>query len=264
MAQTATQARKARIGTAFGAAAGGYQDHAGVQKLAAHVVAELAEQAAAVAVMGPAPRILEIGCGTGLLTRGLQMRWPAAPIIATDLSAQMVAQAAGDGGTGATFLTMDGEQPHFDGPWFDLIVSSLAFQWFGDLPGAIGRLVSLLRPGGSLIFSTMGARSFAAWRTAHRDCGVEAGIAAYPTLDQLRAMLADHSDAYAFDEEYPLHCSDARGLLRHLKGIGAVVPVDGRDPVSPATLRAVMRRFDEGGARDGYHVLFGRVTRVPV
>ena len=83
------------------------------------------------------------------------------------------------------------------------------------------------------------------------------------TLDQLRVMLAVHPDAYAFDEDYPLHCGDARGLLRHLKGIGAVVPVDGRDPVSPATLRAVMRRFDEGGARDGYHVLFGRVTRLP-
>src|SRR3546814_14322438 len=62
---------------------------------------------------------------------------------------------------------MDGEAPIFEGEWFDLILSSLAFQWFDDLGGAVGRLAGLLRPGGSLIFSTLGRGSFARWRSAH-------------------------------------------------------------------------------------------------
>ncbi|WP_336958403.1 methyltransferase domain-containing protein [Sphingobium aquiterrae] len=256
--------RKQRIGSAFGAAAAGYEDHAGVQRTVARAVAELAERQAHMAgVAGQRLRVLELGCGTGFLTRDIQAIWPQAELVATDLAPEMVGRTADGAMLAGTFLPMDGEQPWFEGPWFDLILSSLAFQWFDDMARAIDRLVALLRPGGSLIFSTMGARSFAGWRAAHAACGAEAGVPAYPTLGALQAMLVRYPDAFAFDEDYPLDCGSARGLIAHLKGIGAVVPIKGRAPLAPAKLRAVMAAFDAAGARDGYHVLFGRVTRLP-
>jgi malonyl-CoA O-methyltransferase len=156
---------------------------------------------------------------------------------------------------------MDGEAPIFEGEWFDLILSSLAFQWFDDLEGAIARLVALLRPGGSLIFSTMGQGSFARWRAAHDASGAAAGIPAYPSLETLRSMLARFEDGFAFDEDYALACGGAKGLIAHLKGIGAVVPGEGRKPLLPKDLRRVMAAFDEGGGDDVYQILFGRVTR---
>ncbi|CAN5464453.1 hypothetical protein BH10PSE12_BH10PSE12_15480 [soil metagenome] len=250
--------RKDRIGAAFGAAAGGYDEHAEVQRIAAHTVADLA----ALLTLRADARILEIGCGTGLLTRELRGRWPEAELVVTDLAPAMVARAARDPMLSGTFLAMDGEQPWFEGAHFDLIVSSLAFQWFEDLPSALVRLVGLLRPGGSLIFSTMARRSFAAWRAAHVACGVIAGTPDYPSLESLRAMLAGFPDAFAFDEDYPLACDSAKGLIAHLKGIGANVPVEGRAPLTPGELRRVMRAFEDAGAQDGYHVVFGRVTRV--
>ncbi|QGP80203.1 methyltransferase domain-containing protein [Sphingobium sp. CAP-1] len=249
--------RKQRISDAFGAAAEHYERHAGPQRLAASLVADLAQRQKPDGVA----RILEIGCGTGFLTRDIQARWPGAELIATDISPAMLAQAASHGLVAGTFLTMDGEAPAFEGPWFDLILSSLAFQWFDDLEGAIARLAGLLRPGGSLIFSTMGRGSFARWRAAHDGCGLAAGVPDYPTLDALRAMLAGHGDAFAFDEHYPLACGGARGLIAHLKGIGAVVPSEGRPPLRPGDLRRVMAAFDTAGGEDGYQVLFGRVTR---
>jgi len=249
--------RKQRISDAFGAAAGRYDDHAGPQRLAAALVADLAQRQRPDGV----GRILEIGCGTGFLTRDIQARWPGAELVVTDLSPDMLAHTATGGLVAGTFLTMDGEAPIFEGEWFDLILSSLAFQWFDDLESAIARLAGLLRPGGSLIFSTMGQDSFAHWRAAHAASAVSAGIPDYPSLQMLRSMLARFEDAFAFDEDYALSCGGAKGLIAHLKGIGAVVPNEGRKPLAPRDLRRVMAAFEESGGDDVYQVLFGRITR---
>jgi malonyl-CoA O-methyltransferase len=252
------KARKQRIGAAFGAAAARYEDHAEVQRIAAALVADLAAQRRP----PPDARILEIGCGTGFLTRLIQARWPAAALTVTDLSPAMVGRAAADGLIAGHFLAMDGEAPAFDGPWFDLILSSLAAQWFDDLPRALARLHDLLRPGGSLILSTMGAESFARWQAAHRACGEEAGTSDYPTLAAMRAMLARYADAFAFDEHHGFDPPDATALVRHLKAIGAHVPREGYAPLTSARLRRVMAAHGMLPGRDDYHVLYARITRV--
>ena len=82
--------RKQRISEAFGAAADHYEDHAGPQRAAAVLVADLAQRQKPTGV----DRILEIGCGTGLLTRDIQQRWPAAELFVTDLSPEMLARTA--------------------------------------------------------------------------------------------------------------------------------------------------------------------------
>ena len=250
--------RKDKIASAFGAVAKGYEDHADVQRIVARTVADLASLHA----LPENARILEIGCGTGLLTREIGQRWPSASLVATDLAANMVEHAADGAMQAGMFLPMDGEHPWFDGPHFDLIVSSLAFQWFDDLELALARLQGLLRPGGRLIFSTMGANSFANWRASHAACGVVAGVSDYPTLAELSEALNAFTDAFAFDETYAVEWGSARGLVEHLKGIGATVPTAGHRPLAAGMLRRVMAAFDAGGACDDYHVLFGRITRI--
>ncbi|MGE4409717.1 MAG: methyltransferase domain-containing protein [Sphingomonadales bacterium] len=252
--------RTQRISRAFGAAAAHYDDHAGVQRIVAATLANLLRHQPVRAAPGERLRILEIGCGTGMLTRDVRTLFPDAEIIATDIAPEMIAMAGRGGDVGAHFLVMDGEAPAFDGPWFDLIISSLAFQWFADLPRALDRLRGLLRPGGSLMFATMAQRSFHEWRDAHARIGMEAGTPLYPSIDQLRAMLTRHADAFLFEEDYAHDFGGARGLLAHLRGIGATVPVEGRVPLNPSQLRRVMRAFDEAGGRCTYHVAYCRVT----
>lgn len=258
-----TDTRTQRIAQAFGAAADHYEDHAGVQRVVATTLAGLARNQP----LPTRPRVLEIGCGTGLLTRELRGYFPDAEVIASDIAPEMVAACARDSMIAARFMVMDGERPEFDRPWFDLIISSLAFQWFADLPGALARLGRLLRPGGTLMFATMAQRSFHEWRAAHGAEGVVAGTPEYPSVDTLRAMLraleaGGGADAFLFEEDYVLDFGGAAGLHRHLKGIGATVPAPGRAPLSPATLRRVMRRFNEAGGLCTYHVAFCRVTRL--
>ena len=258
------QTRAQRISNAFGGAAAHYDEHAGVQRIVAATLAGLLRQQPlqGAARSGERLRILEIGCGTGMLTRHLRSLFPDAEIVATDISPDMLAIAAQGGDTGAHFLCMDGEAPDFEGPYFDLIASSLAFQWFIDLPAALHRLYGLLRPGGSMMFATMAQRSFHEWRAAHAECGLEAGTPLYPSIEALREMLADHADAFLFEEEYRQDFGGASGLLAHLKGIGATVPVEGRIPLSAGQMRRVMRAFDMAGGTCTYHVAYCRVTRV--
>ncbi len=249
--------RKTRISAAFGAAAPHYDRAAAPQRFAATLLADLAGQRR----IAPNARILELGCGTGILTRLLRARWPDAELIASDLSPDMLAHAAADPFLAATFLTVDGERPPFQDAAFDLILANLAFQWFDDMESAIARLVPLLRPGGSLIFSTMGAESFINWRAAHISCGQSCPMPLYPDLARLDAMIAPYADAFAFDEHVPLAEAGARALLAHLKGIGATVPAEGTAPLTPGALRRVMAAYDLAGGVDGYHLLFARVTR---
>jgi malonyl-CoA O-methyltransferase len=248
-------AHKARVGAAFGAAAGHYEENAAVQRT---VAAHLAGLAARERLRDDA-QILEIGCGTGLLTREIRALWPRAALIATDLAPDMV-DAARARGIAARLVAMDGETPAFEGQRFDLILSSLAFQWFADLPRALERLHGLLRPGGSLYFATMGAESFGQWRAAHAACGVAAGLADYPALAELRTLLARWPDSFACDEHHALPARGGQALIRHFRGIGAQVPRPDYAPLGPAALRRVIRAFDEAGGETAYHVLYGRIT----
>lgn len=250
------EARKQRISAAFGAAADHYDDHAGPQRRAAERVADLG-----LAVDPDAACILEVGCGTGLLTRRIAALWPDARLVATDLSPAMLARAAAQLGSAALFRRMDGEWPTDEAAPFDMILSSLTFQWFADLPGAIGRLMALLRPGGHLVFSTMGQGSLKAWCDAHVGCGLDSGVPDYPAMEDVRRMLTAFGHATVHREQVPLEQHGAIGLLRHLRGIGAVVPDGERRPLAAGALRRVMAEYDRRGRDDEYEILFGQVRR---
>src|SRR3546814_18021206 len=99
--------RTDRIRQAVGTAVLGYEDSAGVQRIAAETLAKLAAQRRLPLV----PRILEIGCGTGLLTRHIRTQWLEAELTVTDLAPEMEERAARDPRLAGTFFTMDGAWP---------------------------------------------------------------------------------------------------------------------------------------------------------
>ena len=103
-----TQApRKPQVAARFGAAAHRYEDHAPVQRITAE---RLAGDIARLR-LPPRPRILEIGCGTGLLTQALARRLGPADWTVTDISpAMLAASQRGPALPGtARFQVLDGE-----------------------------------------------------------------------------------------------------------------------------------------------------------
>jgi malonyl-CoA O-methyltransferase len=211
------------------------------------------------------PRILEIGCGTGFLSEELAKAFPDSQLILSDLSEAMVGRTrALLGGRSIRYLVMDGERPSLPlGPHFNLICSSLAFQWFDDLGSAIARLVDMLAPGGHLAFATLSAGTFAEWRAAHAQSGLQAATRDYPSADEIKLLCppgaAIRIKTQPLVEQHP----DGVSFLRGLKAIGAGTPWEPRTPLAPGSMRRVLRAFEEGGASATYQIAHAIVSKTP-
>lgn len=96
-------------------------------------------------------RVLDVGCGTGLLTRELARR--AQSTLGVDLSTRMLGlareRAAGQGVARVRFAQADAQVEPF-AP-VDLVVSRNGVMFFGDPPAAFANLARALRPGGRLV-----------------------------------------------------------------------------------------------------------------
>jgi malonyl-CoA O-methyltransferase len=198
------------------------------------------------------PRVLEIGCGTGYLTKALLPEFPGCHWIATDIAPRMVELCAARLEGRITVRVMDGEYPDLGEQRFDLIVSSLAVQWFTDLAAGLRRLHGMLGPGGLLAVTTLGSGTFQEWRDACHGAGVDSATPPYPSPDSLRGMLG--SGAQVLQQVWPLSCTDLHDFLNHLKTTGARA-APGHAPLSAAVLHRILRTCNKRPFIATYDVL---------
>ncbi len=98
----------------------------------------------------PGMRAIDLGCGTGELTRIMHDVLGCASTVGLDQSSAMLARTVGHASPDLTFVT--GDIANLDltlGP-FDLIFSNAALHWLRDHGDLLPRLVSRLAPGGQL------------------------------------------------------------------------------------------------------------------
>ncbi|HEX2705470.1 MAG TPA: methyltransferase domain-containing protein [Candidatus Lustribacter sp.] len=103
-------------------------------------------------VEAPSPRlVVDLGCGDGLLTRGLAQRWPQARVVGIDSSPQMLAAARADDTQGRVEWLLERVEtwdPAGLGAGVDVIVTNATLQWVPGHLGLIPRWVDVLEPGG--------------------------------------------------------------------------------------------------------------------
>ncbi|WP_098243025.1 trans-aconitate 2-methyltransferase [Streptomyces formicae] len=110
---------------------------------------------------GRAPRVADLGCGPGNVTRLLAERWPAAHITGFDNSPQMLERAAGlagptEGGGRLDFAPADATDWAPAPGTYDLILSNATLQWVPGHPDSFPAWVRALVPGGTLAFQVPG------------------------------------------------------------------------------------------------------------
>lgn len=218
----------------FDAAAGTYDRSAGVQL---RVAAALARTVLGLPLPA-APVVLEVGCGTGYLTALLGGRLAWGRWLATDLSPAMIQACARRAGPGVDLGILDGERPELPGR-FDLVVSSLAAQWFADPAAGLARQRRLLRPGGLLAAATLGPGTFPEWRRLCAQAGVQPGLPDYPDAAGLARALGP--GCRVGRREYRLRCADLRAFLEHLRRTGARTAAPGRPAMAAGILARLLR-----------------------
>lgn len=97
----------------------------------------------------PGMRVVDLGCGTGELTRALHDRLGARETVGIDRSPNMLAGSDRFAGRGLTFRTGDLADLPAAPPW-DLVFSNAAIHWVPDHPALLARLAAALAPGGQL------------------------------------------------------------------------------------------------------------------
>ena len=95
----------------------------------------------------PDLKVVDLGCGTGELTRQLADALPNSDVTGLDSSSQMLEKAKAHAGANLRFE--QGDQAQLTGEW-DLIFSNAALHWSDNHLELIPSLYEKLRPGGQI------------------------------------------------------------------------------------------------------------------
>ncbi len=129
---------------------------------------------------GERPRVADLGCGTGELTKLAHERLGARETLGVDTSPSMLGRAAAHAGGGLHFRA--GNAAAFDASGFDVVLSNAALHWVPDHPALLAHLAAPLAKGAQLAFQVPvqeGHPSHATARAVAREPEFAASLGGY-------------------------------------------------------------------------------------
>lgn len=214
--------------------------HAFVWEMAADLVALLAPQ--------PGERILDLGCGTGHLTK--RIADAGATVVGLDQSESMVAQA-NQNYPDLTFVVGDARDFRFDQP-FDAIFSNAVLHWVRPPEPAVACMARALKQGGRLVLEMGGKGNIRALRAGIEQSLDEVGAFEnkalkpwyYPSVAEYSGLLESHgllvTQAALFSRPTPLEGGPA-GIANWMRMFGGMLLAN----LSLATQAEVIARTED-------------------
>jgi len=205
------------VAARFSSAAAGYERRSGIHRKAARKVLRLLEGVAT------PDRILEVGCGTGILTEGLRSLFPESKVVGVDVSAGMIERAACKTGFSDRVSFVVADLLEFEAVPFPLAVSSCALHWVRPLEAAFERLSRLVGRGGRLVFAIMIEGTLAELHTVRRRAvPAKPPRAGLPTADSvLRGLTgAGFRVEKRGEDSFRTRHGSAREFLRYIHSLG--------------------------------------------
>jgi SAM-dependent methyltransferase len=143
-----------------------------------------------------AQRVLDVGCGTGILTDRIRRELPTARVSACDFSHGMLRRAhARNRDLG--WVRCDALRLPFRAASFDAIVSSESFHWFPDQARALREFCRVLEPGGRLFAALVNPPAQLVSRAIWAGSRLVGEPFYWPTRDRMR----DEVEAAGFELE---------------------------------------------------------------
>ncbi len=211
---------KKLIAASFSQAAQSYDEFAFLQK-------EVAERTfERLGYMRVKPKkILDVGCGTGFCSRRLRDQFKGAKVCGIDLAPGMIEAARQQQSLlrKIDYRVADLDQLPFEDNSFDLVFSNLTLQWVPKLIVSFQELNRVLKPGGLLIFSTLGPDTLTelrqSWAQVDKSVHVNQFVDMHIVGD---AVFNAHFENVVMDRDViTLTYKTMKGLMKDLKGIGA-------------------------------------------
>ncbi len=193
--------------------------------------------------------ILEIGCGTGFLTKEIMDILPDSDFTITDISAGMLdycreALKILKKTKNCKYSINDITNGCPEGI-FDLITSSLTFQWIENIETLFKDLHSHLSDNGQLIFTTLAEGTFADIEKIFDKHRVHFPIPPLAGIGDIQKSLSCFSDVEIIEETYIEKYSSIRDFLDHIHKMGAGNATGNRITVSE--LREIIKEEKKSG-----------------
>lgn len=182
-----------------------YNDNAIVQKMMAKKLISLIN-------ISHTDKILELGCGTGLLTTEAVKKFYFKKYLAIDMidkCSKYISEISKD----IDFLAINIEDFNTDEK-YDLIISNASFQWIEDLERLIFKTEKFLNKKGTFIFSTFGEFNFKEMQSY-----IKSPLKYYSTKE-LTEILSKYQNVEITEYKQTLDFESPTDVLYHIKKTG--------------------------------------------
>jgi len=222
---TANDLAYAPITCNFARRAVSYDQAAHAQKYAAN---RLASRIARQFSSSSPGSVLEIGCGTGLLSQHLRNLLPEHKIYLLDPAQDMLSLCRKNLGQSSECQFIHSTiEDYFNCPEFSqtrhtLIASSFVLHWLFDFKLVLNRLLEQLAPAGQLFFSFPTIGSFPQWQNVCAQLNIPFTVNQLPGLEDIKSAIAT-GKANIDCEEYTCNINFENSLqfFQHIKMLGA-------------------------------------------
>ncbi|KAB0547993.1 malonyl-ACP O-methyltransferase BioC [Pseudomonas argentinensis] len=255
---------KRLVAASFSKAAGSYDSVAQLQR-------DVGQQLLQYLPLSLQPqRWLDVGCGTGFFSRALTDRYPRSEGIAVDIAEGML-QHARQASAAQAFVAGDAERLPLRDASCDLLFSSLALQWCADFQAVLDEAHRVLRPGGTLAFSSLCVGTLQELRDSWLAVDGFVHVNRFRSAEDYQALCAGSSLQIRRLQvrAHRLYYADLRSLTHGLKALGAHNLNDGRPAglTGRARLRALADAYERQRQAEGlpctYQVIYGVLQKEP-